>query len=109
MWLNTIRWVLQHPIHIFCVNQNSVIEKHRFSCAQEKVFKVFCEWICTNRHSGVLIHVTQYNSVSSTTSNTYFLCKSKFSHRKTQIFVCSRKGFLKYFVNESAQIDILVF
>ena len=109
MLLNTIQWVLQHQVHILIVKQNLVIKKHKFSYAEKRFFKVFCEWICTNRHSGILIHVTQYNSVSSTTSSTYFYCETKFSHKKTQVFVCWKKGFLKYFVNGSAQIDILVF
>ena len=105
MLLNIIQWVLQYPVHILSWKQNSVTKKHRFSYPEKRFFKVFSEWICTNRQSGILIHVAQYNSVSSTISSTYFVFKTKFSQKKTQIFVSWKTGFLKYFLNGSAQID----
>ena len=97
MLLNIIQWVLQYPVHILSWKQNSVTKKHRFSYPEKRFFKVFSEWICTNRQSGILIHVAQYNSVSSTISSTYFVLKTKFSHKKTQIFVWAEKRFFKVF------------
>ena len=93
MLLNIIQWVLQYPVHILSWKQNSVSKKHRFSYPEKRFFKVFSEWICTNRQSGILIHVAQYNSVSSTISSTYFVVKTKFSHKKTQILIWAKMVF----------------
>ena len=109
MLLNIIQWVLQYPVHILSWKQNSVTKKHRFSYPEKRFFKVFSEWICTNRQSGILIHVAQYNSVSSTISSTYFVVENKIQSQKNTDFRILKKGFLKYFLNGSAQIDNLVF
>ena len=97
MLLNRSQWVLQYPVHILSWKQNSVTKKHRFSYPEKRFFKVFSEWICTNRHSGILIHVAQYNSVSSTISSTYFVVENKIKSQKNTDFNMSENGFFKVF------------
>ena len=93
------RWVLQHPIHFFCVKREIWDHKETeiFDMSEEGFLKVFCEWIRTNRYSDVLMHLTEVELNEFDNIEYIFFVSGKYWIIKKHNFWYQRGRFFKVF------------